>query len=43
MKANAREEFKLKDDRKAVAAGGGKSYAFVLDFECLSRAAPPCK
>jgi hypothetical protein len=39
----AREEFELKDERKALAAEGGKSYAFVLDFECLSRSAPPCK
>jgi hypothetical protein len=39
----AREEFELKDERKALAAEGGKSYAFVLDFEFLSRPAPPCK
>jgi hypothetical protein len=39
----AREEFELKDDRKAIAAGGGKSYAFVLDFNLLPRLAPPKK
>jgi hypothetical protein len=27
----------LKDDRVAIAAGGGKSYAFVLDFNLLPR------
>jgi hypothetical protein len=39
----AREEFELKDDRKAIAAEGGDGFAVVLDFEFLSRCAPPSK
>ena len=42
-RSGAREEFEVKDDRKAIAAGGGKSYAFVLDFNLLPRLAPPKK
>jgi hypothetical protein len=38
----AREEFELKDDRKAIAAEGG-ALSRILDVEFLSRAAPPCK
>jgi Probable cobalt transporter subunit (CbtB) len=38
----AREAFELKDDREAVAAGGGAQLR-VLDFEFLSRSAPPSK
>jgi hypothetical protein len=37
-----REEFEPKDDREAIAASGGRLKA-ILDFEFLSRAAPPCK
>jgi hypothetical protein len=36
-RSGAREEFEVRDERKALAAGGGKSFAFVLDFELLSR------
>jgi hypothetical protein len=39
----AREEFELKDDHEVIAAGGGDGFAVVLDFEFLSRPAPPCK
>jgi hypothetical protein len=38
----AREEFELKDDCEAVAAEGGRLKA-ILDFEFLSRSAPPSK
>jgi hypothetical protein len=38
----AREEFELKDDREAVAAEGDAQLR-VLDFEFLSRSAPPSK
>jgi hypothetical protein len=38
----AREEFELKDDREAVAAEDG-ALSRILDFEFLSRPAPPCR
>ena len=37
-----REPFEFKDDRCAIAASGGRLTA-ILEFECLPRAAPPCK
>jgi hypothetical protein len=43
MEAIMRERNSNSRTARRAAAGGGKSYAFVLDFAFLSRSAPPCK